>query len=67
MSQYLNSLNLEDTIDVRGPAGHLTYLGRGNIIATVKFCLNIHIANSCLNIIENCPLKEFVTHACIPY
>jgi cytochrome-b5 reductase len=31
MSQYLNSLNLGDTIDVRGPAGHLTYLGKGQI------------------------------------
>ena len=29
MSQYLNSLNLGDTIDVRGPSGKVVYLGRG--------------------------------------
>ena len=29
MSQYLNSLNIGDTIDVRGPSGKVHYLGRG--------------------------------------
>ena len=29
MSQYLESLNIGDTIDVRGPSGHLTYKQRG--------------------------------------
>ena len=29
MSQYLESLNIGDTVDIRGPAGKLTYLGRG--------------------------------------
>ncbi len=29
MSQYLESLSLGDTVDVRGPSGKVTYLGRG--------------------------------------
>lgn len=29
MSQYLDSLKIGDTVDIRGPAGKLTYLGRG--------------------------------------
>ncbi len=31
MSQYLNSLSIGDTVDVRGPAGKVTYLGRGKL------------------------------------
>ncbi|EGD76286.1 NADH-cytochrome b5 reductase 3 [Salpingoeca rosetta] len=30
MSQYLETLKIGDTIDVRGPAGHITYLGNGH-------------------------------------
>jgi len=29
MSQHLDSLNIGDTIDMKGPKGHLTYLGKG--------------------------------------
>lgn len=29
MTQYLESLNIGDSIDVRGPSGHLVYRGRG--------------------------------------
>lgn len=29
MSQYLDSLEIGDTVDIRGPSGKLTYLGRG--------------------------------------
>ena len=29
MSQYLNSLSIGDTVDIRGPAGKVVYLGRG--------------------------------------
>ncbi len=29
MSQYLESLTVGDTVDVRGPSGKVTYLGRG--------------------------------------
>lgn len=29
MSQYLESLKIGDTIDVRGPSGRLQYLGNG--------------------------------------
>ena len=29
MSQYLNSLSVGDTVDIRGPAGKVVYLGRG--------------------------------------
>ena len=31
MSQYLNSLSLGDTVDIRGPSGKVTYLGRGYV------------------------------------
>lgn len=30
MTQYLESLKIGDTIDVRGPSGKLQYLGNGN-------------------------------------
>lgn len=30
MSQYLDSLKIGDSIDVRGPSGRLMYLGNGN-------------------------------------
>lgn len=29
MSQYLDSLEIGDTVDIRGPSGKLTYVGRG--------------------------------------
>lgn len=29
MTQYLESLNIGDSIDVRGPSGHLVYRGKG--------------------------------------
>lgn len=29
MSQHLNSLSVGDTVDIRGPAGKVVYLGRG--------------------------------------
>ena len=29
MSQYLDSLNVGDTIDIRGPEGKVAYIGRG--------------------------------------
>ncbi|RDD46664.1 NADH-cytochrome b5 reductase 3, partial [Trichoplax sp. H2] len=31
MSQYLESMKIGDTIDVRGPSGKVTYLGRGKL------------------------------------
>uniref|UniRef100_A0A7S4KE70 FAD-binding FR-type domain-containing protein n=1 Tax=Odontella aurita TaxID=265563 RepID=A0A7S4KE70_9STRA len=34
MSQHLDSLSIGDTVDMRGPKGHLTYLGQGKF--TVK-------------------------------
>ncbi|KAF5179908.1 Nitrate reductase [NADH] [Thalictrum thalictroides] len=30
MSQYLESLPLESSIDIKGPLGHIEYMGRGN-------------------------------------
>ena len=33
MSQYLDTLNVGDTVDIRGPAGKLTYLGRGEFFS----------------------------------
>ena len=29
MSQYLESLKVGDTVDIRGPSGKVIYLGRG--------------------------------------
>jgi len=29
MSQYLDTLSIGDYVDIRGPSGKLTYLGRG--------------------------------------
>ena len=38
MSQYLESLKIGDTIDIRGPSGKLTYLGRGgSIVRFISF------------------------------
>ena len=34
LSQHLDSLQIGDTIDMKGPKGHLTWLGKGNF--TVK-------------------------------
>lgn len=31
MSQYLDSLEIGDTIDIRGPAGKVVYLGKGKV------------------------------------
>jgi len=36
MSQYLSKLKLGDTIDIKGPQGHLTYLGHGNFMIKRK-------------------------------
>ena len=33
MSQYLDSLEIGDTVDVRGPSGKLTYVGRGELFS----------------------------------
>jgi cytochrome-b5 reductase len=31
MSQYLENMKIGDSIDVRGPAGRITYLGNGKL------------------------------------
>ena len=31
MSQHLDSLEIGDTIDIRGPEGKVTYVGRGRV------------------------------------
>ena len=33
MSQYLDSLEIGDTVDIRGPSGKLTYVGRGELFS----------------------------------
>ena len=41
MSQHLNFMNVDDTINVKGPTGHVTYLGRGHIqVGKVKHEVN---------------------------
>lgn len=37
MSQYLDSLEVGDTVDIRGPDGKVSYLGKGQFIV-VHFC-----------------------------
>ena len=32
MSQYLDSLKIGDTVDIRGPDGKVNYLGKGQIL-----------------------------------
>lgn len=39
MSQHLESLSIGSTIEIRGPSGKLTYVGRGNTI-NVMFMLS---------------------------
>ena len=34
MSQHLNDMEIGDSIDIRGPSGHLTYLGKGTFKVT---------------------------------
>lgn len=36
MSQYLDSLSIGSTLDVKGPLGHIEYTGRGNFIVHDK-------------------------------
>ncbi|KAK6938463.1 Moybdenum cofactor oxidoreductase, dimerization [Dillenia turbinata] len=36
MSQYLDSLSLGSTLDVKGPLGHIEYTGRGNFLVHGK-------------------------------
>ena len=43
MSQYLDTLKVGDTVDIRGPAGKLTYLGRG------EFFIDFNVAKNLLN------------------
>ncbi|KFM78000.1 NADH-cytochrome b5 reductase 2, partial [Stegodyphus mimosarum] len=45
MSQYLNNMNIGDTIDVRGPSGRLIYLGKGkfSVKATPKSQPTVHV------------------------
>lgn len=33
MSQYLDTLEIGDTVDIRGPSGKLTYVGRGELFS----------------------------------
>lgn len=47
MSQYLESLKIGDTIDVRGPSGKVTYLGRGRN-ADIFFLMHMQYLSSVL-------------------
>ena len=44
MSQYLDLLEVGDTVDIRGPSGKLTYLGRGEFHYPLrdKYCVLLH-------------------------
>uniref|UniRef100_A0A2C9U2V4 Nitrate reductase n=6 Tax=Manihot TaxID=3982 RepID=A0A2C9U2V4_MANES len=49
MSQYLDSLSLGSTIDVKGPLGHIEYIGTGNFM--------FHVRNVALVAREKIPCK----------
>ena len=36
MSQHLDSLTIGSMIEIRGPSGKLTYLGRGNVFMYIR-------------------------------
>ena len=38
MSQHLESLSIGSTIEIRGPSGKLTYVGRGNGLMQCSCC-----------------------------
>lgn len=42
MSQYLESLTVGDHIEVKGPLGHFSYLGRGRCAHQKPKTLNFH-------------------------
>lgn len=44
MSQYLDSLALGDTIDVKGPTGHVHYTGRGRYTLDGEPYFTTHIS-----------------------
>lgn len=39
MSQYLDTLSIGDTVDIRGPSGKLTYLRRGKFFSWFLFAI----------------------------
>ena len=53
MSQYLDSLEIGDYVDIRGPSGKLTYLGRGEFSLEIKHAIfhrytDVSLIPSCL-------------------
>lgn len=41
MSQYLDSLSIGDTVDVRGPDGKVSYIGRGMSVLILLAIANL--------------------------
>jgi len=54
MSQYLDTLSIGDYVNIRGPSGKLTYLGRGKLFSWFLFAIVAHGEN------------DFTSMACKP-
>ncbi|XP_077293692.1 NADH-cytochrome b5 reductase 2 isoform X2 [Arctopsyche grandis] len=69
MSQYLENMNIGDTIDVRGPSGRLTYLENGNFaIKKLRKDPPTKIFAKKLNMIAGgtgiTPMLQLIRHIC---
>ena len=57
MSQHLEHMSVGDTIDVRGPSGKLTYMGKGKSL--LLFIENICVSLALLHVLP--PTSNIVT------
>ncbi|XP_022829321.1 NADH-cytochrome b5 reductase 3 isoform X1 [Spodoptera litura] len=69
MSQHLNSLNINDTIDVRGPSGRLQYAGNGKfLIKKLRKDPPVTVNAKKLNMIAGgtgiAPMLQLIRHIC---
>lgn len=64
MSQYLESLDLGDVVDFRGPGGLLEYKGQGQIYSNLYTKSNIGCSSVCIAdlCIQVCPSDYMWTH-----
>ena len=62
MTQYLESLAIGDTIDVRGPSGHLVYKGRGVFDIKVRASCQRNFVKFA-QYLENAPMASFTLKA----
>ena len=60
MSQYLDSLNVGDTVDIRGPSGKLTYMGRGEFFSWLLWTIVVEKINLCEWCVQHFPDTSIV-------